>query len=185
MDRSLRSISIGCSVFAVLVAASGGCRVGGPSEDTAPYVISQPDGAPRADGDADGAVAPDGGSDDDGGGDPPDAQPDAPDPGDGSCSPTFTSTTCDPVCNTGCTGLNRCNIVDNATREGKCIGSWISGEGTGCIKTSITDPCAQKLSCVEGKCARLCYRDSECTTAGTCCNKDIASTGYKMCSPCQ
>jgi hypothetical protein len=183
MDSSLRSISIGTLAMAAIAAASGGCRVGGPSEDTAPYVISMPDGAPANDGDAGGAVGSDGGGGDDGAVDPPDAKPDAPDPGDGGCSPTFTSTTCDPVCNTGCTGLDRCNIVDNATHEGKCIGSWISGEGEFCIKTSITDPCAQKLSCVDSKCARLCYHDSDCTKAGTACNKDVASTGYKMCGP--
>jgi hypothetical protein len=78
--------------------------------------------------------------------------------------------------------------VTDKVQEGKCIGVWIQGEGSACTKTDSTDPCAARLTCLEGKCARLCYVDADCTTANTCCKKSIDVTGgpsgFKACTPC-
>jgi hypothetical protein len=107
-----------------------------------------------------------------------------------ACVPTITPLVCDPVCNTGCTGLNRCDVSDT-TNSGSCIGAWIQGEGTACLpKTATTDPCAPSLTCVSGVCVRLCYHNSDCPTAGaTCCKQSVptstgAASGFMSCTAC-
>jgi hypothetical protein len=106
------------------------------------------------------------------------------------CVPPFMSTICDPVCNTGCTALLRCDITIDLPRTGVCVGTLLSmvGEGMPCTRSTVTDDCLERLSCVEGTCRRLCYRDSDCTTAGTCCNTSIdidgGASGYRYCAPC-
>ena len=106
-----------------------------------------------------------------------------------ACVPPFSSAVCDPVCNVGCTALLRCDITDTP-RTGVCVGTLLSTvtEGMPCTRTAVTDECTERLSCLEGICRRLCYRDTDCTTSGTCCNTaidvDAGPTGYRMCSPC-
>jgi hypothetical protein len=173
------------------LAGTLGCRVGGPTtgDDGDPADASRPVDAAAADTatnppdptpDAGPVVVPDASADD------ASAAVDAPDPGDGGCAPTFTSKVCDPVCNTGCAALTRCDVSDKP-QEGACIGIWISGEGTACWKTATTNPCAEKLTCVDGKCRRLCYHDSDCA-AGSCCKESVMmggqASGYTMCGPC-
>jgi hypothetical protein len=106
-----------------------------------------------------------------------------------SCTPPFSSAVCDPVCNVGCGALLRCDITDTP-RTGVCVGTLLSTvtEGMPCTRTAVTDECAERLSCLEGICRRLCYRDSDCTTSGTCCNTaidvDAGPSGYRSCTPC-
>ena len=99
----------------------------------------------------------------------------------GGCAAPTPATGCDPVCNTGCPMLSRCDVGEG-TRTGRCVGIWIGGEGSTCFKGATTDACAPRLTCVEGACRRLCYRDSDCTP-GTCCNAPLPS-GFTTCSPC-
>jgi hypothetical protein len=201
MSASRIELAVGLSlaVFA--------CRFGGPTGDPSAPVdgvgVAGTGGAPGMDAMPDDDVGPDvderadasdgaagAGGDvirDGGGGAATDGHAaDAP-ADDGGCAPPFTSAVCDPVCNTGCAVLSRCDVGD-APRTGACIGIWISGEGSSCVKTSTTDPCATQLSCVSGTCRRLCYRDGDCTTAGTCCNTSIdvggAPSGFRACTPC-
>lgn len=104
-----------------------------------------------------------------------------------SCAAPFPSAVCDPVCNVGCPALSRCDVSDTP-QTGACVGLWITQEGDVCFKGPTTDACAPQLTCLEGRCHRLCYLDSDCTTAGTCCTRDIeagaASSGFKACAPC-
>jgi hypothetical protein len=105
------------------------------------------------------------------------------------CVPPFTSAGCDPVCNIGCPALFRCDVTDTA-RTGVCIGTLLSsiGEGMACMRTPLTDDCFERLSCVEGICRRLCYRDTDCATSGSCCTTaievDAGPSGYRICGPC-
>jgi hypothetical protein len=102
-----------------------------------------------------------------------------------ACVPTFTSAVCDPVCNTGCPTLSRCNIGDKPA-TGVCMGIWIGGVGSACLRTASTDPCAPRLTCVAGQCLRLCYQDRDCQ--GGCCNIQVETggqaSGYQGCGPC-
>jgi len=106
------------------------------------------------------------------------------------CLPPFPSFVCDPVCNTGCPPLLRCDITDTP-RIGVCVGTLLSPatEGMACTRTAVTDDCVERLSCVESTCRRLCYRDTDCTTSGTCCNTsidvDAGPSGYRLCAPCE
>jgi hypothetical protein len=105
------------------------------------------------------------------------------------CAPPFTSAVCDPVCNAGCPSLFRCDIT-GTPRTGVCVGTLLStaAEGMACTRSLATDDCVERLSCVEGACRRLCYRDTDCTTTGTCCTTaidfDAGPSGYKICGPC-
>jgi hypothetical protein len=105
------------------------------------------------------------------------------------CVPPFSSAVCDPVCNTGCTPLLRCDVTDTP-RTGVCVGTLLSTvpEGMACMRTTATDDCLERLTCVERICRRLCYRDSDCVTSGTCCNiaidVDAGPSGYRICAPC-
>ena len=106
-----------------------------------------------------------------------------------ACLPPFSSAICDPVCNMGCPPLLRCDITDTP-RIGVCVGTLLSPitEGMACTRTAVTDDCIERLSCVEGVCRCLCYRDTDCTTSGTCCNTsidvDAGPSGYRLCAPC-
>jgi hypothetical protein len=104
-----------------------------------------------------------------------------------ACAAPFASAVCDPVCNTGCPALSRCDVTETP-QTGACVGIWITQEGDLCFKGPTTDACAVHLTCLDGHCARLCYRDADCTTFGTCCGRDIgaagAPTGFKVCGPC-
>jgi hypothetical protein len=106
-----------------------------------------------------------------------------------SCLPPFSSAVCDPVCNTGCPALFRCDVTD-MVRTGVCVGTLLSTvpEGMPCTRTALTDDCLERLSCVEGTCKRLCYRDADCATMGTCCTGPIdvdgGASGYRACAPC-
>jgi len=181
----------------VMLLSAAACRVGGPTVDDSDIGDDAGHDAGGADTSASNeASAPvEGGSGDAGASD---ALADAGDggaahdgasSGDGACVAPAPVTTCDPVCNTGCAALSRCDLTDKPN-EGSCIGIWIQGEGSGCLKTSITDPCAPQLSCVNGTCVRLCYHDSDCagSSAGTCCSKgidfDAQASGFKQCGAC-
>jgi hypothetical protein len=104
------------------------------------------------------------------------------------CLPPFSSAVCDPVCNTGCPALFRCDITDMA-RTGVCVGTLLSTvpEGMACTRSLATDDCLERLSCIDRICRRLCYRDTDCTT-GTCCTVAIevdgGPSGYRSCAPC-
>jgi hypothetical protein len=148
------------------------CRFGGPTPPGAPAPApgdAAIDRAPEADagGDAgaDGLVLS-----------VPDTQPEP----DGCVAPAAPAV-CDPVCNTGCPALSRCDVGEGS-HTGACVGIWLTGEGGACFKGSGTDACAVKLTCHEGRCRRLCYRDADCTP-GNCCNQELPS-GFRVCSIC-
>ena len=107
--------------------------------------------------------------------------------GSASCEPPFSVAVCEPVCNTGCPVLLRCDVSDLA-HTGTCVGIWITQEGDACFKGDGTDSCAVGLTCLEGKCARLCHRDSDCGRPGTCCARELSGpagkTGFRTCAPC-
>jgi hypothetical protein len=215
---NLRTVKTARAAGTLLIAIAliAGCRVGGPTTDAEGF--DDDGGRSGIDGSVnDGSTADGGGPKpgvDSGGGNtdsgkPPvgsdgsagDAQtgPDGgvidashPDTstnqGDGGCSPTGPVTTCDPVCNTGCPGLSRCDLTDKAG-EGTCIGIWIQGEDSFCIKTPTTDPCAPQLACVDSACVKLCYHDSDCAgSAKACCREAIVLGGqastFKKCGAC-
>jgi len=146
-----------------------GCRFGGP--DPAP-VISAPalDAAADAGADAPVELAMDGFTI---------TAPDAGEP-DGCAAPAAPAV-CDPVCNTGCPAVSRCDVGEG-TLTGACVGIWIGREGSACFKGSTTDACAARLTCVAGICRRLCYRDGDCTP-GNCCLSPLPS-GFKTCLAC-
>jgi hypothetical protein len=106
-----------------------------------------------------------------------------------ACLPPFSSAVCDPVCNVGCPALFRCDVTDTP-RTGVCIGTLLSsiGEGMACTRSPLTDDCVERLSCVEGICRRLCYRDTDCATSGTCCTTaievDAGPSGFRICGTC-
>jgi hypothetical protein len=109
------------------------------------------------------------------------------------CAPSFVSQVCDPVCNTGCPPLSRCDVGADPG-EGVCVGLWLDGESDRCWRTASADSCAPRLTCYSGRCRRLCYQDRDCTGTERCCNVDLpsggdqgdqpASSGFKACGPC-
>ncbi|HEY0705154.1 MAG TPA: hypothetical protein VGG33_00050 [Polyangia bacterium] len=110
--------------------------------------------------------------------------------GDGSiasCGAPFAVQVCDPVCNSGCSALLRCDVSDTP-QTGACVGIWIGQVGDACFKGTGTDSCAAGLTCLDNKCAKLCYRNADCTTAGTCCSRELegssGKTSFKVCAPC-
>lgn len=143
-----------------------GCRFGGPG--AAPQVMVGDAAADAADVHADAHADADG-PDDANAGEAADAAM--------SCG----AAVCDPVCNTGCPALSRCDVGEG-TRTGTCVGIWITEEGGSCFKGSGTDSCAVHLTCFGGTCRRLCYADGDCG-AGTCCNTPLPA-GFMVCSPC-
>jgi hypothetical protein len=179
-----------------------GCRFGGPSGEASVVSDDPAEASTAVDGGPERSVAeppldqsvpeppPDASSEDgrseaaaslDGSSEAPPA------PADGGCNPPFESAVCDPVCNTGCPALLRCDVAD-VPETGTCIGIWIAEEGSSCLRTAVTDPCAAGLACVDGTCRRLCYRDGDCTAPGTCCTTSIevrgAPSGFRICAPC-
>ncbi len=203
---------------AVLITGITACRLGGPADELTinSAVGPTPDGGSSSGsttgGDSDGTtggsdtgssssgsttgtssttggVSGDAGADatlgDTGTHDPPDAGVIDP----GPCVPPGAApAVCDPVCNTGCSSLTRCDIADTAN-TGRCIGMWISHEGEYCLKTTTTNPCAPKLACDNSACIQMCYNDSDCASAiGKCCNKTLETgggpSGFKGCGGC-
>jgi hypothetical protein len=162
----------------LLVAA---CRLGGP-----PGWSPRPPDAATADAPA--VDAPTGGGADDVAPAPPEAgaQDASGDAAVAGCMPPFAAEVCDPVCNTGCPPLSRCDVSEQP-RRGACVGIWVVGEGGGCFRGSTTDSCAVRLTCLDGRCRRLCYRDADCT-AGSCCSRPLdaagAPSGFAVCAPC-
>ena len=160
--------------IACLATMLAACRVGGPETpppiaDAADASTASPDAGAASDTAADVAaidVASDGG---------------------GSCEPPFSVEGCEPVCNTGCPALLRCDASD-VSHTGTCVGIWITQEGDACFKGDGTDACAVGLTCLEGKCARLCYHDSDCSRPGACCARELSGpagkTGFRTCLPC-
>jgi hypothetical protein len=182
-----------------VLATVAACRLGGPpawspaTDAAADFgmdaAVGGKDGAGPAlppDGggltDAEPALPPDGGGLTDAGPTPLDAGADV---GSG-CLPPFAAEVCDPVCNTGCPPLSRCDVSE-APRRGACVGVFIVGEGGPCFSGSTTDSCAVRLTCLEGRCRRLCYRDADCS-AGSCCSQPLAAagapSGFAVCAPC-
>jgi hypothetical protein len=137
-----------------------GCRFGGPEGGV----------------DAAAAIAPDAPAPDEG---PPIVFPDAA----GIEVPLrVDAAVCDPVANTGCAALLRCDVGEG-TLTGTCVGIWVSAEGAACFKGSGTDSCAARLTCFGGTCRALCYENSDCRPGG-CCNVRLPS-GFRVCSACQ
>ena len=177
-----------------VLATLAACRLGGPPA-WSPAMDSAADlgleaGVVGKDG-AGPALPPDGGgvTDADPGRNSPDADPTPPDAGPdvgSGCLPPFAAEVCDPVCNTGCPPVSRCDVSE-APRRGACVGVFIVGEGGLCVRGSTTDSCAVRLTCLEGRCRRLCYRDADCT-AGSCCSQPLAAagapSGFAVCAPC-
>jgi hypothetical protein len=124
---------------------------------------------------------------------PPPAPATAPSPAPAAegCAPAFVSQVCDPVCNTGCPALSRCDVGADPG-EGVCVGLWVGGESDRCWRTASTDSCGARLTCYSGRCRRLCYLDRDCTGTERCCNVDLptgeadgpSSSGFKACGPC-
>jgi hypothetical protein len=115
---------------------------------------------------------------------PPDAPPpDAPP----ACVPR--AAVCDPVCNSGCSGGNRCDISASAN-TGQCIAAGSGVMGSVCTGSANTDSCQAQNTCLNdtpaaSHCHRLCYGDSDCG-AGLCCNITITlasqqPSGFNAC----
>jgi hypothetical protein len=161
------------------------CRLGGPSgwsppdarTPDAPAVDARGEVVPLVDA-RDEVVPLDGGAPDTGG--------DATAAAGAGCVPPFAAEVCDPVCNSGCPPLSRCD-VSALPRRGACVGIFVVGEGELCFRGSTTDSCAVQLTCLDGRCRRLCYRDGDCS-AGICCSHPIEATGslsgFAVCAPC-
>jgi hypothetical protein len=167
-------------------AADAPAGAGGPQGGA---VGAQEDGA-RAPG-AGFAEAPDGGPADDLAPPPPDAgvqdaSGDAAVASGAGCMAPIAAEVCDPVCDTGCPPLSRCDVSE-LPRRGACVGIWVVGEEGLCFRGSTTDSCAVRLTCLDGRCRRLCYRDADCT-AGSCCSRPLevagAPSGFAVCAPC-
>jgi len=99
------------------------------------------------------------------------------------CTPR--ASTCDPVCNTGCTSPNRCDIASAMT--GQCLPAGTGTTGSSCTASAGMDSCQARNSCLgsPARCYRLCYVDGDCLT-GQCCNIDIqipagTSSGFRAC----
>jgi hypothetical protein len=95
---------------------------------------------------------------------------------------------CDPVRNSGCPPLLRCDLGERPG-ESVCLGIWIAGEGLLCWRSANTDSCAPQLTCLEGRCQRLCRDDSDCTsTDRRCCSGAIEQggqpSGWRVCAAC-
>jgi hypothetical protein len=96
--------------------------------------------------------------------------------------PRVDAAVCDPVHDTGCPALLRCDVSEG-TFTGTCVGIWVSGEGEACFKGSGTDSCAPRLTCFGGTCRALCYQNADCRPGG-CCNITLPS-GFQVCSACE
>ncbi|MFI5298573.1 MAG: hypothetical protein ACHREM_10785 [Polyangiales bacterium] len=105
----------------------------------------------------------------------------------GACTPP-TPATCDPVKNTGCNILTRCD-VSSTFNTGQCVDLGALGVGAGCTTSAPfltfpgTDTCNHGLTCLSGSCVALCYCDSDCST-GQCCSVSTGSGGFKACGGC-
>lgn len=110
---------------------------------------------------------------------------DAPDDGEeaGVCAPPTTPfAVCDPVRNTGCSFIVRCDVNTDTKGEGRCVGLGALGENAFCTSASWTDTCSATLTCISNKCRKLCFCNADC--GSECCTEDVGSTGFKVCAAC-
>jgi hypothetical protein len=178
-----------------------GCRFGGPSGDPGAYVTFPEDGgvdatSPADDGGSTGprddaptappdddATGDDGPGDDGPGGDASTGDATASETDDGhACSGTVA--VCDPVHNTGCNGLQQCDVdpSQTTTPTGLCLFAS-PAEGGPCTSTLFTESCAARSTCVGGACRELCFCDADCPT-GQCCSDTSGPPGFALCAPC-
>jgi hypothetical protein len=168
--------------IALVLALSCGCRFGGPTDDPTAGVnvpsVTKEDAIATDTSSAEDSETPGETSGEDAG--------DTTSGGDASCTPGFMSAVCDPIANTGCGSLSRCDVDDGKTNAGRCVGLASLGEGAFCTKTSLTDTCGAKLTCVDNKCRKLCLCDADC--AGRCCKFSVpgggGASGFLACDDC-
>jgi hypothetical protein len=167
------------------------CRFGGPSADPDAYVsFPVPDAAiedAQDFGATDATVDPasdagslpgsDASGTDDGG------DPFLNDDG-GTCGSAIVAT-CNPVQNTGCNGLQQCDVdtSQKTTPTGICVFNSGADAGGTCLTTLFTESCAPKSTCVNGACRALCFCNTDCPT-GQCCSDTTGPTGFTLCQAC-
>jgi hypothetical protein len=168
------------------------CRFGGPSGDPRAYVAFPEDGG------SDATSPPDDGasaaplddattvsSGDDANGEENASTGDAPtsETGDGGACSGMVAV-CDPIHNTGCNGLQQCDVdpSQTTTPTGLCLFAS-PAEGGPCTSTLFTESCAPRSTCVSGACRELCFCDVDCPT-GQCCSDTSGPTGFTLCQPC-
>ena len=200
-DRAAWLPLLGLGAFALAAAA---CQFGGPDRSNLPGDIPRRGPAPASEVTPDAPAEVPGTSPTEVPGTSP-VPPPGPDPvadagAEGvpgmpaeGCEGAAAGQVCDPVCNSGCPALSRCDIGPRAG-EGVCIGIWIAGEGALCWRTARTDSCAPRLSCWNDRCRRLCRQDDDCTGTEKCCNVELPTSGedgapvgpsgFKACGPC-
>jgi hypothetical protein len=178
---------------ALLLLVLGACRFGGPSGDPSAYVDF-----PDPDASLQGATA---GAQDGGGGDDAteatsandaenagagEAGPDAPvpDADPASCTPAKATPVCDPVHDTGCDALHRCDVdPTQPTATGRCVFASSAPEGGPCSSSFLDESCPGTSTCVGTACRQPCYCDSDCSPA-QCCSDSSSSFGFLLCQPC-
>jgi hypothetical protein len=174
------------------IALLGSCKFGGPSANPNAYVASDsgddatPEDGPSSPGD-DAPVA----SDDSGGGPGADDADDAdgasttPDGGAASKACDAAVAVCDPVHNTGCNGLQQCDVNPSVTAmpTGNCVFYSGSDGGGACTMTPISESCPPGSTCVSGACRSVCLCNTDCPT-GQCCSEPSGAQGFTLCAPC-
>jgi hypothetical protein len=167
------------------------CRFGGPSGNPAAYVTLPDDGGvdATATGDDGGSPAPPDDAtatplgDDATGDDGPSGDATSAEASDGrSCSGTVA--VCDPIHNTGCNGLQQCDVDPSHTTSptGVCLLADPADAGA-CMAPLFTATCAARSTCVSGACRQLCLCDADCPT-GQCCSDTSGPAGFTLCAPC-
>jgi hypothetical protein len=170
-----------CLALVLVLTGPAGCKFGGPAS-----AAPEPDGAAPEwplDGPPPGLASGDAATADADGYQPEAATTEASGP-----PPEAGAAACDPVRNTGCPPLLRCDLGEQPG-ESVCLGIWIAGEGLLCWRTANTDSCAPQLTCLEGRCQRLCRDDRDCTSPERrCCSGAIEqggqSSGWRSCAAC-
>jgi hypothetical protein len=108
-------------------------------------------------------------------------------PDTGVCTPP-TPLVCDPVKNTGCNAISRCDVSDTYN-TGVCVDLGALGAGASCTTSGPflglpgTDTCNHGFTCQSGKCIALCYCNTDCPT-GQCCNVSLGANGFSACGGC-
>jgi hypothetical protein len=168
------------------------CRFGGPSGDPRAYVAFPEDGGSDATSSADDGASPPPADDattvppgDDASGEEDASTGDetAGETSDGkACSGTVA--VCDPIHDTGCNGLQQCDVDTSqaTTPTGLCLFAS-PAEGGPCTSTLFTESCAPRSTCVSGTCRELCFCDADCP-AGQCCSDTSGPAGFALCQPC-
>jgi hypothetical protein len=169
------------------------CRFGGPSGNPGAYVTFPEDGGADATASADDEGGPPAPPDDattmvpgddanagqDGStGDAPTTET----PDSQACSATVAI--CDPIHNTGCNGLQQCDVDPShpATPTGVCLFAS-PADASACTSPVFTATCGGGSTCVSGGCRALCFCDTDCP-AGQCCSDTSGPTGFILCRPC-